>query len=149
MPKGDKPTLKMRMFAKKYIEYKGNGAKAALEVYDTNKRDAKNVAHITLKKPIVQKEIKELLTKKGLDLDNLTDYTKNAIVNNLTYGKASQAVGADLLKFMYRLHNVVPGKEVRTVKEERKIVLSHDFNTVKEQLSTTISRSQELLKDLE
>lgn len=137
------------MFAKKYVEYKGNGLRAALDVYDTTPKNAKNVAHITLKKPVVQEEIKSLLNKAGLDLDTLTGFTTDAIVNNLKYGKASQAVGADLLKFAFKLHNVVPGKESKKIVETRKVTLSKDFNVIKEELTQSVSKSQELLSDLE
>lgn len=141
-------TLKEKQFAKKYIEYQGNGAKAALDVYNTNKRNSRNVAHITLKKPHVQQEIKDLLNKNGLDLETLTGVTQEAIYNNLQNGKASQAVGADLLKLMFKLHNVMPSTTKVTIKQERKELLSRDFDSLKEELTQSVTTTQELLKDI-
>ena len=143
-----RPSLKQKAFAKKYIEYKGNGAKAALEVYDTTKEYAKNVAYITLQKEGTKRAIEEIMNKNQLDLDTLTEYGSEAIQNNLTLGKPSQAVGADLLKFYYKLHNVIPKEGKGIIKQERKILLDKDYNVLREELSTTITRSQDLLQDL-
>jgi len=142
------PTLKQRKFAKKYIENGGNASKAVLEVYNVKTTDAKTIGYQNLQKPIVQKTIQELLNKNGLKLEDLTEFTTKAIKHNLTYGKASQAVGADLLKFTYKLHNAIPDKTHRTVKEVKKVFLDKDFNEVKTELEASITTTQALLNDL-
>ena len=95
------PTLKQKAFAKKYIEYKGNATKAALETYDVKSNRAHTLGYQNINKPVVQKEINRLLDENGLDLNKLTYLTNDAILNNLENGKASQAVRTDLLKFFY------------------------------------------------
>lgn len=142
------PTLKQRKFAKEYVKNGGNASKAALEVYDTKKSDSHVIGYQNLQKPVVQKTIQDLLNKSGLKLEDLTEITTKAIKHNLQYGKASQAVGADLLKFTYKLHNAIPDKVTRVVKEERKVLLDKDFNEVKTQLEATITTTSQLLSDL-
>lgn len=148
MPKGDKPTFKQIKFAKAYIKNQGNASKSALEVYDVKRKDAKTVGYDTLHKPIVQKTIQELLNKNGLKLDDIIAQTTKSIKHNLTYGKASQAVGADLLKFTYKLHNAIPSSKNVTTKEVKKVFLDKDFNEVKTELEASITTTQALLNDL-
>ena len=142
------PTLKQKMFAKKYIEYKGNASKAALEVYDTKPELSQQVGHITLKQEGTQRAIEEILAKNQIDLETLSAYGSEALQNNLTLGKPSQAVGADLLKFYYKLYNVIPSNPKVVMKQERKEIYSKDYKTIKEELTTTVSASQELLNDI-
>lgn len=148
MPKGDKPTLKQRKFAKKYIENGGNASKAIMEVYDVKQQNAKTLGYQNLQKPIVQKTIQELLNKNGLNLEDITGMTTKMITHNMKYGKASQAVASDLLKFTYKLHNAIPDKAHRVVKEERKILVDKDFNVLKEELTQSVSTTNQLLQDL-
>jgi hypothetical protein len=105
------PTFKERQLVTAYIKHKGNGAKAALEVYDTTKENAKNVAHITLQKPIVQEELKAQLKAVGLDVTELNSKMAKSIELNMVHGKPSQAVAADMIKFAYKLHDVVPSSK--------------------------------------
>lgn len=142
------PTLKQRKFAKEYVKNGGNASKAVMEVYNTKKKNAHLIGYQNMKKPVVQKTIQELLNKNGLRLEDLTEITTKAIKHNLQYGKASQAVGADLLKFTYKLHNAIPDKVNHTIKEERKVLVDKDFNTIKEELTQSVSTTQALLNDL-
>ena len=142
------PTLKHKKFAKAYIENQGNASKAALEAYNIKPEDAPTIGYQNMQKPIVQQTITELLNKAGIDLETLTDYGNEALQNNLTLGKPSQAVGADLLKFYYKLHNAIPKEGKGMIKQERKVLLDKDYNVLREELSTIVTRSQDLLQDL-
>ena len=64
--RGDKPTPKQRMFAKAYIKNKFNATKSALEIYDTTTKQAHNLGHQVVNKPIVQKTIQAAQEKKIL-----------------------------------------------------------------------------------
>lgn len=148
------PTIKQKMFAKAFVEgilkeNKPNASKAALETYNVKPANAPNLGYQLMEKEPVQIEIKSLLDKAGITLDYLSDSSKDAIDYNLKGGKPSQAVGADLLKFMFKLHNAVPEKRTRTIKEERRVILSHDYQTLKNELKLTQTKTQELLQDLE
>lgn len=142
------PTLKQIKFAKEYVKNGGNASKAAYEVYNIKKKNAHTVGYQNINKPVVKRTIQEMLDKNGLKVDELVKMTTKGIKHNLTYGKASQAVGADLLKFVYKLHNVIPEGKQTTTKEIRKVFIDKDFNTVKEELTQSISLTQELLNDL-
>lgn len=148
MAKGDKPTLKQKKFAKAYVENGGNATQAALETYNTQAKQAKVIGYQNINKPVVKKTIEELLNKNGLNLEKLTELTTSAIKNNLKNGKPSQAVGADLLKFTYKLHNALPDKTTRIIRENKKIIMDKDYNTLKTELEQTVSLTTELLNDL-
>lgn len=143
------PTFKQRKFAKAYIENNGNASKAALEAYDTFPAQAKTIGYQALQKPIVQKTIQELLDKKGITLDYLSDEVKDAISFNLKEGKASQAVGADLLKFMFKLHNAIPAsKQVKLSYSRSEKIASQDYKEITKELAKISQTTQKLLEDL-
>lgn len=143
------PTLKQKLFAKAYVKHRGNGAKAALEVYDTNKRDARNVAHITLKKAIVQKEIKQQLEEAGLGVEDLNKYTLKLIDKNLD-GKPSQAVAASMVQLAYKLHNIMPASKKMNVNLNlNDQVGGKDFDEVKKMLEEQNKMTQALLASVE
>lgn len=143
-----KPTPKQKAFAKAYIKNKFNARKTALEVYDTTEKQAHNLGHQVVNKPIVQKTIQEELAKAGITLDYINESMYKSIEHNLRYGKASQAVASDLIKHAHKLYNAVPSKGQTTIKEERKILVDKDFNVLKEELTKTVSTTNQLLQDL-
>ena len=70
MLQSTKLTIKQDLFTKKYVEHKGNGTQAALEVYDTDSpRVAQNIASENLSNPIIQNRIDQILNKQNLSLD--------------------------------------------------------------------------------
>ncbi len=148
MPYLSKASLKQKLFAKQYVETLGNKQKASLGVYNVkSKRNANSIAYQNLQKPLVQQEIKHLLQKKGLDPDYLSDNLKDAIENNLKYGKASQAVGADLLKFTYKLWDLIPSNKNLNLNYSRKEIISKDYDEVKKELSKLSEMTKKLLSD--
>lgn len=143
------PTLKQKLFAKAYVKYKGNASKAALEVYDTSKKNAKNTGYITLQKPVVQREIKEQLTEAGLGIEDLNKYTKDAIDSNLKEGKPSQAVAASLIALSYKLHNVMPAsKKLNLNLSLKDQVVGKDFDEIKKLLEKQTEVTNALLAEI-
>src|SRR3990167_7544081 len=64
------PTYKERAFAASFVKHKRNGTKAALEVYDIQGKNKRNVASViaseNLAKPRVLAEIEWLCREQGL-----------------------------------------------------------------------------------
>lgn len=150
MPKGDKPTPKEKLFAKKYIENNFNGTQAVLDVYNTKKRsNAKSISYQNLQKPVVQEEINKLLDKAGLSLNELNAYTKNSIEMNMKYGKPSQAVAATLIQHAYKLHNALPKNTKVSIKHTVIESLTRkDYKEVTEDLKKISLESSKLVEDL-
>ena len=142
-----KPTPKQKLYARALIKHKFNGAKAVQEVYDVKPQNAKTLAYQNNQKPVVQKEIRQVLNDAGLSLDYLSSVTKDAIEYNKD-GKPSQAVLADLVKHSYKLHNALPSNTKMSIKQEYKVLLDKDYNTIRQELIETNTRTQELLNDL-
>lgn len=146
-----RPSLKQKMFARKYVEKMGNATAAALEVYEVgNKHNATNIGNANLNKPVVQEEIKKIMLKKGIDLDWASDNLKDSIDKNLSEGKPSQAVGADLLKFVFKLHDVIPGaKNLNLSYTKKEIVANKDVETLTKELSDLNKLTATLVEDLQ
>lgn len=142
-------TLKQKLFAKKYVDTMGNAQQAALEVYDVKKRStAGNIGHENLKKPLVQEEIKKILVRKGIDLDDMTQDLHDAIKTNLADGKPSMAVGADLLKFAYKLHDVIPGtKNLNLNYSKKEIISNKSYDEIKAELEKLNKLTQKLIEN--
>jgi hypothetical protein len=148
MPKLKRPSLKQKLFAKKYVETLGNGRQSALEVYDVkNKVNASSIAKRNLEKPYVQEEIRKILLRKGIDLDWSTDNLKSAIESNLKEGKPSQAVGADLLKFAFKLHDVIPGSKNLSLSYKKEVIENKDYSEIKDELVKLSEMTKKLLED--
>lgn len=138
-----------KAIAKAYVKSKFNGAKAGLEVFNTTNRDsAKTMMHKVLKVPQVQNDIQEELSKSGLTREFINKNLYKGINHNLTYGKASQAVGADLLKTVMKVYNYLPKDSKTVTKEVRKVFLDKNYQEVKQELEASITTTQELLNDL-
>ncbi len=143
------PTFKEAQFVKKYIEYNGNGAKAARASYDVKASSSPNLATQLLKKPIVKETLEIMMNKAGLSLDKLNEYSSKALEINIGHGKPSMAAGIAQLQFMYRLHNAVPAKKSMHVSlshSERHTTKTYEES--KKSLEETQIASKRLLEDL-
>lgn len=145
------PTFKQAEFAKAYIKHKGNGTQAALEVYDGDYENAKAIAHENLQKPIVLEEIENVrksLTDKGITLDWLAQQAQDSINNGIGV-KATQKDANDMIKFMYKLHNALPGTKNTTMKINLKGNLADlAIPEVIATLKTTQTKTNELIEDI-
>ena len=148
MPKLRRPSLKQKLFAKKYVEKMGNATAAAIEVYGVKSRhNATNIGNANLKKVAVQEEIKKLLLRKGISLDWASDNLKDAVEKNLTEGKPSSAVGADLLKFVYKLHDVIPGSKNLNLSYQKKEIIDKGYDEIKAELQKLNKLTEKLISD--
>lgn len=138
-----------KAIAKAYINAKFNGAEAGLKVFNTKKR--KN-ASVMMRKALgvkeVQNEIQAELAKEGIDRGFINKYFKKGIEYNIDNGKPSQAVGAQLLIQAQKIYNYLPKDKGTVKKETRRVLLDKDFNIVKDELSVSITKNQELLNDI-
>ncbi len=74
-------TLKQKLFVKKYIQNNGNGTQAVLETYDTtNPNVAGAISSENLRKPSIQKEIRQALEMKGLTPEVVVEALKTNLV---------------------------------------------------------------------
>jgi len=101
------PTLKQKLFAKKYVENKGNGVKAASEVYDGDYTSNKSIAVQNLQKPVVQLEIQKEMEKAGLTGEYLTQKVFEGIEAGMGV-KATQKDTNQLLNMAFKLLNAFP-----------------------------------------
>lgn len=142
-------TLKQKKFAKAYVENGGNASKAALEVYDTTKKDAHNLGHQVLKKEVVKQQIDKLLDKSGLSLETLNDYSFEVVNNGIKFGKPDTKAAVTMLQFLYKLHNAVPSNKSTSLKLSMKGNLSQDnVDKVITTLSTLSTKSTQLIDDI-
>ena len=149
MPRLKRPSVKMRKFAKAYIENGGIASKAVREAYDVKSaRNASVLGNSMLQNPMVQKTIKEYLDKSGLNLEYISDKIKSTIDYNLENGKPSQAVGADLLKFSAKLQDVIPSSKSASISYSRKEIIHKTFDEIKEELKEINRKSSDLVNDL-
>lgn len=138
-----------KAIAKAYIEKKFNGAEAGLQIFNTHSRkNASTMMKNALQSPKVQSSIQEELAKEGIDHEFINKYFKKGIENNLENGKPSQAVGAQLLMQAQKIYNYLPKDSKTVLKQEYKVLVTKDFNVLKEELTSTLATSQELLNDL-
>lgn len=142
------PTFKQKLFAQEYVKNKGNGTKSALAVYDTTYTGAKEISRQNIKKPVIKEEIENILHKKGLTIDRLVDWSKDSIENNLS-GKPSQAVASDMLKFLFKLYNVVPAtKSMKLSYNKSEQLPSQDILEVKRLLTELNENTNKILQDM-
>ena len=149
MKKRSYPQGKVKAIAKAYIKNKFNGAATGMEVYNTtNRNSAKRMISKALKSPEVKNAIQEELAAVGITREYINKQMYKAIDKNIELGKPSQAVGAQLLIQAQKIYNYLPKDQATKVRETRKVFLDKDFNTVKEELTQSISLTQSLLNDL-
>ena len=149
MKKRSYPQGKVKAIAKAYIKNKFNGAATGMEVYNTtNRNSAKRMMSKALKSPEIKNAIQEELAAVGITREYINKQMYKAIDKNIELGKPSQAVGAQLLIQAQKIYNYLPKDQATKVRETRKVFLDKDFNTVKEELTQSISLTQSLLNDL-
>jgi hypothetical protein len=142
------PTFKQKLFAHEYVKNRGNGVKSALAVYDTDYIGAKNISTQNLDKPAVQNEINKLLKKNGLTLDSSTEYLKKYIDKSIE-SKPSFSVGADLLKFVFKLYNAIPiNKSMNLSYSKVERLPVEDFKKIQELLTKLNDNTTKILNDL-
>jgi len=109
-----KPTKKQKDFAKEYVlgEEPGNGTKAAFSTYNVkSKVNAGNIARTNLNKPIIQKEIQEIMeahnltddflfqrVKEGLDANIVSEYKGEVVETSVPDRNLRHKYTQDLLK---------------------------------------------------
>lgn len=143
-------TIKERKFVKNLVS--GDSKKdAVLKVYDTKKdKFASKMANQILQRPVVQEYIKEILDRKGLSLEDLSDKLHQSIKTNMEGGKPSQAVAADLLKFSFKVQDAVPStKSVSTKVNVSLQSPSTDMNELKNILKELSHSNELLLRELQ
>lgn len=145
-------TIKERKFVKKLIET-GNQTKAFELVYNTHSKRRESIrtmAKDVMKRPIVKEYLNEQLNRAGLSLENLNDKLYNAINHNLDNGKPSQAVGGDLLKFSYKLHDAIPSNKTLSAKLSIKAEGAQvtDLNALQQQLQDLAKSNEAILNEL-
>ena len=141
-----KPTFKQAQFAREYVKRGGKGTEAAMTVYDTTSRGAaKSIGYQNLQKPVVQQEIKRILTKAGLSPENATDFLKKAIESGL----GEKATNSDALRgidMVLKLHNAYPAnKTVKLSYSKQEQVMSKDFQKLQDDLQQLNEATQRLL----
>lgn len=148
MPKGDTPTFKQKLFAQKYVELKGKGTDAAMQVYDVKKRaTAKSLAHQNLDKPIVQEEIKKILQSVGLTMTNAGEYLKTAISSGLGE-KATNSDSLRGLDMLFKMHNAYPAtKSLKLSYSRQEQTLSKDFTELTAELRKMNEATSTLLSE--
>lgn len=76
-----KPTEKEKKFIKAYVKNGGNGAKAALDAYETkDPRRAATIATKNLQKPKIRDMLKEELNRQGITLERALQPISKALV---------------------------------------------------------------------
>ncbi len=146
MTKLKRPSLKQKLFAKKFIENGGNATEAALTSYNvTTRESAKHMGMQALDNPMVQEEIKKLLNKSGLDLDTIAGETREALTNALK-AKPTFNGGVNLLQFLFKLHGVSPLNKSIAMKWSRtQNIPSQDITELTRQLKQLNNNTNKLL----
>ena len=141
-----KPTFKQAQFAREYVKKAGKGVDAAIAVYDTTSRTvAKSISHDNLQKPVVQQEIKKILTQAGLTTDHVADFLKKAIESGL----GEKATNSDSLRgidMVLKLYNAYPAnKTLKLSYSKQEQVMSKDFQKLQDDLQQLNEATQRLL----
>ena len=134
-------TLKQKKFVKAYVET-GNGTQAVLQAYNTTPLVARTIASQNLTKLNIQEEIKRVLEKNNLSLEQIT---KN--ISNIANHDIETRVSADTIlranEMAAKLSNAFPAARTQ-----------HTTLAVKTELSSLdyqelIRRNKEINKELE
>lgn len=139
-------TLKQRLFVKKYIENNGNGTQSVLETYSTvDPNVAGAISSENLRKPSIQREIRQALETKGLTPESISGYLKKAIVSGL----GQRATNSDSLRGIDIYARLTGGYEPVVIQQTYKMKLEKmNSKELKIELEKTQRLSSELLKDL-
>jgi len=147
MPRLKRASFKQKQFARKYIQNKGDATKTALDVYDVKPKNAKQLGHQTVNHPFVQEELKKSLAKYNLNIDTSTEQLARSVQYNLDEGKPSQAVGADLLKFIYKLHDAIPANKNMNLNYSKSEIETKGYKEIKEELTKLNQLTSKIIKE--
>lgn len=120
------PTLKQELFVREYVKNNGNGAQAALKVYNTtDPNTARAIASENLTKPNVKQELDKILSQGKLELKNITSKLSEVIHETPAKGYS----GADIMEA------IKTGLKLHGVLTDRKQISTFNVNTGLETLS--------------
>lgn len=144
-----KATIKQKLFARTYVKT-GNATKAAMTVYDTKRRvNAKQIGARLLKKEVVQQEIKAVLMKAGLTLDQGADYLHTAITRGLE-GKATVGDALRGLDMAFKLHGSYPAsRSIKLAYTKHEQVASKDLQQTVNDLKKITERATSLIESIQ
>ncbi len=139
-------TLKQKLFVKKYIEKNGNGTAAALEVYDVkNANVAHSIASENLRKPTIQKKIREALEATGLTPESIAEYLKRAIVSGL----GNKSTNSDSLRGLDLYAKLTGAYDRQDIEQSYKLTLSKlNSKELKMELEKVTIQSSSLINDI-
>lgn len=140
-------TFKQKMFAKKYVENGGNGTKAALAVYNTDKyQTAQAIASENLLKPEIAQSIDDIAKSEGIDSRFIFDNFKRVAVQ-----EAEKYTGDTILKANIELAKILrlypATKHERLNINVKGNVADLNFNDVKKELKVIDSELNTVLED--
>jgi len=102
-----KPTLKQKAFVRELIDNKFNGTEAASRTYNVKNRNTANaIASENLAKPVIQKELHDLMEKQGLTksfvLENMREAIKSGVGRDSRNSDALR--GLDMVAKIYGMY---------------------------------------------
>lgn len=139
-------TLRQKLFVKKYLERKGNGTQAVLETYDTiDPNVAGVISSENLRKPSIQKEIRQALEAKGLTPESIGGYLKKAIVSGL----GNKSTNADSLRGLDLYAKLTGAYDRQDIEQNYKLTLTKmNSKELKLELEKLTKRSNSIINDL-
>lgn len=146
-----KPTLKQKAFVKKFIENKGNGTLAAMDVYDVkNYNTAHAISSENLQKPTIQREIEQALERTGLNDEYISELLREATVA----GIGQKATNSDTLRgieMMLKVKGAFPDRMHKSAHlriDYRQELEKKSVKEIEEELRRVEAKTRELLEDI-
>lgn len=142
-----KLTFKQKAFVKEYISNNGNGTQAVLKTYDVkNEEVARSIASENLTKPDVKETIQEILNRKGLGLEHISEEIN--VLANASVTNVSADVKLRSLDTLLKLHGAYPGTKHANVNINlRGKVSDMNFKDAREALVSLRGENDELLQE--
>ena len=149
MPRLKKPSLKQKIFAKRYVENGGNATEAALAAYNADYNNAQVIGAVNLDKPLVIQEIDKILKATGMSTDSwIADKLKYAIDQGIGI-KATNKDALHALDMLLKVNSSYPVKKSMSVKVSmRRETASKDISEIRGTMEKLISSTQALLASL-
>jgi hypothetical protein len=142
-------TLKQRQFVKKYLENKGNGTQAAMDVYNAkNYNTAHVIASENLHKPTIQRGIEQALEHAGLSDKYISDMLRKATEAGLGK-KADNADSLRGIEMMLKLKGAFPKQIIQSAHLRinlRQDLEKKEYKELKKKLKEMQKISSELLR---
>lgn len=135
------PTIKMRRWARRYIET-GNARRTTREIYGTQGSQLPKRAYEIKHHPMVQKLIKDSLEEQGLTVDKLADSLNKVVDRGLNDLEKTKTTPSELLKAIdmgAKLRDLYPAEKKKI---EKRVLSLHLEGKSPEEL-------QKILKDQE